>query len=196
MPATSRELDLNRLRQVFLENVYSIPGGEKIDLCIQCGTCSGSCPTSAAMDYTPREIIAAFRAGMLDRVLRSNTLWLCASCYSCAARCPSGIKLTDVMYELKRLAIAYGLYAPNATAPNLSKEFIAVINKYGRNAETELMTRYHLKSSPLGLVGLAPFGLRMLARGRLPITPDSISPQGRQQIRKMLDTCQDGGGQR
>jgi heterodisulfide reductase subunit C len=41
------------LRDVFLEDVYAIPGGERIKECIQCGTCSASCPTSYAMDYTP-----------------------------------------------------------------------------------------------------------------------------------------------
>ena len=95
------------LHKIFLEDVYGIPGGEKIKQCQQCGTCSGSCPTAYLMDYGPREVIAAFRAGILDRVVKSNTIWLCTSCYSCTVRCPAGIKVTDIMYELKRLAIKY-----------------------------------------------------------------------------------------
>ena len=74
--ATMQAKDLSR---EFLRQVHELPQGEKIDQCIQCGTCSASCPTSAAMEYGPREIIAALRAGMLDRVLKSNTVWLCAS---------------------------------------------------------------------------------------------------------------------
>lgn len=93
------------LSDVFVRAVYGIPGGDKIKECIQCGTCSASCPTTHAMNYAPREIIPAFRAGLLERVLRSNTIRLSASCYSCTVRCRSGIKLTDIMYELKRLAI-------------------------------------------------------------------------------------------
>ena len=45
------------LGQVFLDKVHAIPDGEKIDGCLQCGTCSASCPTSEAMEYSPREII-------------------------------------------------------------------------------------------------------------------------------------------
>ena len=37
---------------------------------------------------------------------RSRTIWLCASCYACTTRCPAGIKITDIIYALKRLAMA------------------------------------------------------------------------------------------
>ena len=109
--ATAQELG-----KTFLESVYSIPDGEKIKGCLQCGTCSSSCPSAAAMEYGPREIIAALRAGMLDRVLTSNTVWLCVSCYSCTVRCPAGIPFTDVMYELKRLEAEKGLGKDTAAA--------------------------------------------------------------------------------
>jgi heterodisulfide reductase subunit C len=191
MAVTPRERSLADLGAVFLEHVYRIPGGEKIKTCIQCGTCSGSCPTSAAMDYTPREIIAAFRAGLLDKVLRSNTVWMCASCYSCSVRCPSGIKLTDIMYELKRLGIEYGLYAKGAKSPTLSKDFLTLVNRYGRNSETEMLARFFMKTNPLGLVGMAPMGIKMILRGRLPLLPDQISPKGREEMRKILEYCGD-----
>ena len=168
---------LSQLSKKFLEDVYAIPEGEKIKLCLQCGTCSASCPTSYAMDYTPREIIAAFRAGMLDRVLKSNTVWMCASCYSCTVRCPSGIKLTDVMYELKRLGIEYGLYAPGAKAPVLSREFVKLVDKYGRNPELSLLSSFYMKTNPLGLLKIAPLGLRLFARGRLSFRPGRVKRQ-------------------
>ncbi|MFH0777623.1 MAG: 4Fe-4S dicluster domain-containing protein [Candidatus Eisenbacteria bacterium] len=168
---------LARLSEKFLQDVCSIPDGEKIKLCLQCGTCSASCPTSYAMDYTPRQIIAAFRAGMLDRVLKSNTVWMCASCYSCTVRCPSGIKLTDIMYELKRLGTEYGLYARGATAPVLSREFVKLVDKYGRNAELSLLTTYYLKTNPFGLIKMAPLGYKLFKRGRLSLRASRIKRQ-------------------
>ena len=55
---------------------------------MQCGTCGGSCPSAADMDHTPRLLFAMIRAGLRDEVLRSNTPWMCVSCYFCAVRCP------------------------------------------------------------------------------------------------------------
>lgn len=165
----------HELGEVFLNAVYGIPGGDKIKQCIQCGTCSASCPTSYAMDYSPREIIAAFRAGMLDRVLKSNTVWLCSSCYYCTVRCPSGIKLTDVMYELKRLGVEFGFIKKNAAAPVLSKEFVGLVDKYGRVNETVLMMKVLLMTNPLAALKMIPQGLKLLSRGRMPLLPHRIS---------------------
>lgn len=162
------------LSNVFLHAVYGIPGGEKIKECMQCGTCSASCPTSYAMDYTPREIIAALRAGLLERVLRSNTIWLCASCYSCTVRCPSGIKLTDIMYELKRLAIEFGLVQEGAKAPVVAKLFVDIVNKNGRMAEVPLVSRFLLKTNPLGALKMIPRAAKLFLRGRMPLIPHRI----------------------
>ena len=54
--------EAKELGRTFLDSVYAIPNGEKIKQCIQCGTCSASCPTSGVMEYGPREIIAALSA--------------------------------------------------------------------------------------------------------------------------------------
>jgi len=62
LAATSEAKELHRQ---FYEDVLSMPGGEKIKICEQCGTCTDSCPTSYLVDWGPREIIAAFRAGMI-----------------------------------------------------------------------------------------------------------------------------------
>ena len=162
------------LRDVFLQDVYGIPGGEKIKECIQCGTCSASCPTSYAMDFTPREIIAAFRAGLLERVLKSNTIWLCSSCYSCTVRCPSGIKLTDIMYELKRLAIEFGLTPKGARAPVVAELFADIVKKNGRIAEVPLVSKFMLKTNPLGVFKMIPRASRLFIRGRMPLRSHKI----------------------
>ncbi len=174
------------LSEVFLNDVYGIPDGDKIKECIQCGTCSASCPTSYAMDYPPREIIAAFRAGLLDRVLKSNTIWLCSSCYSCTVRCPSGIKLTDIMYELKRLAIEFGLAPKDAKAPVVAQVFVDIVNKNGRIAEVPLVSRFMLKTDPLGAVKMIPRAAKLFMRGRMPLTSHRI--KGMAELEKCAGT--------
>jgi heterodisulfide reductase subunit C len=163
---------------------------EELLKCIQCGTCSASCPTAYAMDYTPRQIIAALRAGQLDKVLRSNTPWLCASCYYCTVRCPAGIQFTEFMYDLKRMAVRRDLYPRGG--PALYQAFMTTVDRYGRSAESELMIRYFLKRLDLlGLLKLAPFGLKMLLKKRFPFLPHRI--KGRQDVGKMLDYMKQKG---
>lgn len=52
------------------------------------------------MDHTPRQLFAMIRAGMHDEALKSNTPWICVSGYHCVVRCPQGVHITDVMYDL------------------------------------------------------------------------------------------------
>jgi len=126
------------------------------------------------MDYTPREIIAAFRAGLLEKVLKSNTIWLCSSCYSCTVRCPSGIKLTDVMYELKRLAVEFGLAPKDAKAPVVAELFAEIVVKNGRIAEVPLVGKFMLRTNPLGAFKMIPRATRLFIRGRMPLSSHKI----------------------
>ena len=182
--------EAKQLCNQFLENVYAIPHGEKIKDCIQCGTCSASCPSSAAMEYGPREIIAALRAGMLDRVLNANTVWLCVSCYSCTVRCPAGIPFTDVMYELKRLEVDQGLAKDSAGAA-MAKAFAGVVDRHGRNVETKLLRKYYLGTNPLKVLPQIPLALKMLAKGRLEFWPRTI--RGIKGLRKMMAAIEENG---
>jgi heterodisulfide reductase subunit C len=176
----------------WLEEIYGIPGGSKIKDCIQCGTCSGSCPVSWAMEEMPRQIFAMVRAGMRDKVLESTTIWTCASCYQCAARCPQEIKITDIMYILKRMAIRENKpRSKNARA--FSQTFVDIVNKTGRSHEVSLMARYMLATNPLGAFASAPVGLALLSHGRLPLTSTKV--KGIEGLRKIIAKAQQMGGE-
>jgi heterodisulfide reductase subunit C len=172
------------LHKIFVEDVYGIPDGEKIKQCQQCGTCSGSCPTAYLMDYGPREVIAAFRAGILDRVVKSNTIWLCTSCYSCTVRCPAGIKVTDIMYELKRLAIKYDSVPAHAKTPPMSKIFIDNVHKYGRSYEVGLIAKFTMTKKPSLAWKFSGLGMKLLSSGRMPLKPHSI--KGKDELDKIV----------
>jgi heterodisulfide reductase subunit C len=180
-------MDLN-----FLDEVYHIPGGEKIKECIQCGTCSGSCPVSWAMDDPPRRIFAMVRAGMRDKVLDSLTIWTCASCYRCVNRCPQKIKITDIMYMLKRMAIRENR-RQSRKAGALSRTFVDLVNTKGRNHETSLMVKFMLAANPWGAVSAAPIGLSLFAHGRLPLFGKKV--RDIDGLRKILAKAQELGGE-
>ncbi|UCH60020.1 MAG: 4Fe-4S dicluster domain-containing protein [Anaerolineales bacterium] len=158
----------------FLEEVSAATAGEsRLEMCIQCGTCGGSCPAAADMDYTPRQLFALVRAGLRDEALRSNTPWICVSCYHCVVRCPQEIHITDVMYTLKSMAIKAGLYR-DSTAPDFSKTFIGMVENYGRSYELGLATRHYLRHFPLRLPSMAPMGMGLLSKHRMTIRPARI----------------------
>jgi heterodisulfide reductase subunit C len=158
----------------FADEIRSIPGGEAIRECIQCGTCTGTCPVSIYMDYGPRKVIGMTRAGFKKDVLQSNTIWICASCYSCTVECPKSIKITEVMYALKRKAIEEREYPRRFPIPILAREFYRIVMRNGRNMEGELLLRMYLKTNILRMPGRAALGLKLLRTGRMAVTPDRI----------------------
>jgi heterodisulfide reductase subunit C len=162
------------LRDAFLLQVSNIPGGESIKKCIQCGTCTGSCPVSYTMDITPREIIALFRAGDIESILSSRTIWICASCYACTVRCPQGVQLTDILYSLKRLALEKKIFPKRFPVYALSKSFVALTNHYGRSYEPGLILAYFLKTNPLKLLGMFPLFFKLFFKGRIGLLPQKI----------------------
>lgn len=158
----------------FLEEVSARTAGEsRLEMCIQCGTCGGSCPSAMDMDHTPRAIFAMIRAGMRDQVLSSNTPWICVSCYFCTVRCPQEVQITDLMYTLKSMAIQEKKYK-ESTAPEFSQTFVDLVENYGRSFEFGLATRHYLRHFPLRLPGMAPMGLGMLSKRRMEIAPKRI----------------------
>ncbi len=157
----------------FIDEISELPGGEKVRLCIQCGTCTASCPNADRMDHTPSQLIAMARAGLRREVLSSNAMWYCLSCYSCTVRCPRGIKTTELMHALERLAIRHGLRSPKVSTPAMYGAFVSSIKTNGRVHELGMMINYYLKTNPFAALKAAPVGLKLLTRGRLAMKASS-----------------------
>ena len=173
----------------FPVDIMAKPGGEALRDCIQCGTCSATCPMSVYMDLTPRRLIALTRAGLEGDVLRSGTPWLCASCYECQVRCPRQIKVTDIMYALKRRAIEKGTYPKRFPIPVLARAFYGMVASRGRSTESWILVEMMLRTNPLGLLRMAPLGLKLLRRGRMVMTRERIARMD--QLEKVLDAVEE-----
>ncbi len=173
------------------EVIEETPGGERILHCLQCGTCGGSCPNGADMQYTPRAIFALINADKREQVLTSNTMWCCVSCYFCTARCPQKIPITDLMYSLKRIAIREGL-AKDTDAPALAKTFTDLLDRYGRSFELGLASRFYMFNKPLAMLKMGPLGLSMFTRGRMALVPTKIRQLD--QLQKIIEKARQLGG--
>lgn len=80
--------------------------------CVQCQTCTNVCPVVAhsidsrhGVDLTPQKVMNLLRLGLRDVTLGSRMVWDCATCYQCQENCPEGIRVADIMCELRALAV-------------------------------------------------------------------------------------------
>ena len=176
----------------FINEVCSIPGGEAINSCIQCGVCTGSCPTANQWDYPPRRVIAMVRAGLRDELLSSNSMWFCVSCYTCTVRCPRDIKPADIMHALEIISIRSGKSTKKSNTPIMYRCFVDSARGNGRVYELGMMIKLFLKTNPLAALKLAPVGLVLFFHKRLPLRPSRI--KGMDELKAILDKARELGG--
>ena len=165
--------DADRDRE-FPHQIMAVPGCEKLYGCIQCGTCSATCPLSIYMDYTPRQLMALTRAGFKKEALSSLSIWLCASCYACTVDCPKEIKITDIMYALKRRAIQDGVYPKRFPVAVLAREFFKMVSRKGRITEGFLVANMFLRTSWIAALKCWRLGINLLRTGRFTLKSESM----------------------
>jgi heterodisulfide reductase subunit C len=176
----------------FGREVMGVPGCEALEHCIQCGTCSGVCPLSIYMDYTPRQVMELVRSDFKNEVLQSHTIWLCASCYACTTECPRQIRITDIMYELKQRAIKEGVYPKRFPIPVLAEEFTKMVHDHGRISETWLVSKMYLRTNPLAAMGMAGLGMSLMKTGRFSLKQDKI--ERREELAKIMEAMDNPNG--
>lgn len=168
--------------------------GENVSHCYQCGKCSAGCPISFEMDYLPNQIIRMVQLGMEDEVLSSRTIWLCASCLTCTARCPREIDIAEIMDYLRRLAYKKQVVPLEETeSPLFNKIFLRNIELFGRLYEMGLIGMFNLLSGEFFKdVPLAP---KMFLKGKIGIFPPKVKNQ--KEIKKIFrESGRLGGTQR
>ncbi|MGD0494519.1 MAG: 4Fe-4S dicluster domain-containing protein [Candidatus Bathyarchaeia archaeon] len=131
----------------FKYEIAKMHGGEKLMRCFQCGTCTSDCPVARFSEtYRPRQIIRMAHLGLKDRVLKSDTIWLCAACFTCTDRCPQDVEVASVIRVLRNIAAEQGF------APQVFKEEAASVLESGyayRIPELRLKKRQSLGLPPL-----------------------------------------------
>jgi heterodisulfide reductase subunit C len=139
--------------------------------CYQCSMCSDGCPVAYAMDYHPDQIIHLVRLGLKDKVLQSAAIWICASCETCATRCPNDIDIVRLMDVLRSKSLEAGFKGPFTNIPKFHKVFTEQIRKRGRIDEARLLIDYELKTGDfLSLEKIreeGSLGLEMFRKGKL-----------------------------
>lgn len=186
--ASSNPLKYN---EGFSKEVYKLESGSYVKVCMQCGVCVVSCATRQRMDYTPRKMFMMIRAGKKEEVMRSNTMWMCTSCYTCKVRCPRGIPIVDVMHDLKSMAIKQGYVSYPQAA--FYQAFWQEVMSRDKVFEGGVAARFFLKRG-LGEIknafGMKDMGLTMLKHGRMPLLPPKTI-KGMKDLRKIVAKAQE-----
>jgi Fe-S oxidoreductase len=157
-----------------IENMLYASHGESLKACIQCGTCSGTCPVVNFMDQTPRRVIGLINADFKEDVLACNTYWFCASCYHCTVRCPANIDIAEVMYAVKRYSIWHKQKKEGLIGPVFSETWVKTTLNSGRSYEPVLAPTYMFNFGPKEFFQEALTATNLMLKGRIPVLPPRI----------------------
>ena len=86
---------------------------EGLKACMNCGVCTGVCPSAEFYDYDPRKIVNTIQSrndGEIEALLKSDTLWYCGECMSCRPRCPRGNTPGYIIQALRTLSQRLGFF--------------------------------------------------------------------------------------
>lgn len=59
--------------------------------CMKCGKCTGACPNYDKMEYHPHQFVSMVDRGEIEKLMASDSIYLCLSCMACIERCPRGV---------------------------------------------------------------------------------------------------------
>jgi heterodisulfide reductase subunit C len=164
----------------FYKEISALPSGKDILKCIQCGTCSATCPVFRYNPRgNPRKIIAKALLGLKEEVIHSDMIWLCAKCQSCIVKCHKDVSPGEIISAIRTIAIREGA---RGAGVRHAKAFAFDIYRFGKlnEATLPLVTLRHR------IVKMIPLALKMLIRGKLP-SPLPKRAKNMQQVRSLFD---------
>jgi heterodisulfide reductase subunit C len=169
----------------FKQEVLRLAGPEA-QTCIQCGTCSASCPTAPLMNPSIRRLVKLCLEGKKEEALRNETIWLCTSCLLCTVRCPRGIRPKAVVAALKELAEREKIQGKDQAYEEL---FQKQIKDYGRIAEIPLSGEF-LLIYPQGVLQSMELGLELAPKGKISLAVEKI--RGRDEVKRIIEELEKG----
>jgi heterodisulfide reductase subunit C2 len=146
--------------------------GVNISRCYQCLTCTLSCPLAFSMDYLPHQIVRMVQLDEKEKVLRSATIWACASCETCGSRCPNEINVPVVIDTLRHIAIRENVKPKKSVVPIFHKIFLSSVRRFGKSYELGMLLELKLRT--MDIFSDLFLGMKMLLKGKLTFLPAKI----------------------
>ncbi|MGC9515873.1 4Fe-4S dicluster domain-containing protein [Methanocrinis sp.] len=175
----------------FRDRVLALAGDE-VKTCIQCGTCSASCPTASLMNVPIRKLIKLVLEGEKEAALSSRSIWLCTSCLLCTVRCPRNIRPMAVVAALKTIyeEEEEGLKCKDSVFEGI---FARQIRDYGRISEFLLSAEYMIRS-PSSAAQIMAFGAELVPKGKIELSFEAARGErieGTEEVRRIFELLGD-----
>ena len=167
--------------------------GVNVNRCYQCGKCSAGCAVSDEMDYPPSMLMRMLQTNSKDnyqKILASESVWLCISCQNCLTRCPMQIDIPQLMDYMREKALSENTV--NKKSKNIlsfHKAFLDTVKYTGRLYEIGLVGGYKVRTfNILQDMNIAP---KMFVKGKLPLIPEMV--EDKKQMNAIFSKTQEKG---
>lgn len=164
----------------FIEQVKK-ESGENPSLCYQCGNCTAGCPYTKYFDFPVSQIMRLLQTGQKETILRSRSIWLCATCETCTTRCPCQIDIAHIMDVLRIIARREN-YVAEKEVKIFYDAFLSSLKHHGRIFEVGILMGYNFRSGHL--LTDADLGPKILGKGKIHFLPPRI--QGRDKVAEIF----------
>lgn len=174
---TREKMDLEFLKDIETQT------GIGVQSCYQCEKCFVGCPVAKFMDIPPNKINRMIQYGLRDRILKSSTIWLCASCETCVTRCPNGIDLPKLMDALKQFAKKEKMSLGQKKISIFHSVFLSNIKNSGKLNEFNMIKSLKIRTGELFKDLMV--GIKLFRKGKLSISSPKI--KGTDEIKKIFE---------
>ena len=86
------------------EQILRMSGAE-VRKCMKCGKCSATCPSYDEMEYHPHQFVAMVNEGNIEKLMESESIYKCLTCFACVERCPRGVEPAKLVEAVRLVKI-------------------------------------------------------------------------------------------
>ena len=111
-------------KEDIVENIKRISGVDTRK-CMRCGKCTATCPSYAEMEYHPHQFVYFLETDRVDRLLSSDYIYKCLTCFACVERCPRMVEPAKLIEAVRLTVIrkqGANYLTPDGLKENLTDE--------------------------------------------------------------------------
>lgn len=163
--------------------------GIDIEMCMECGKCSGGCSNGHIFDFTPRKIIQLIKLGKEEKLLNMDALWTCVSCHLCFDRCPSKINIAGIIDYLREKSHRKNIKPKRDKVLLFHEIVLDSVNHSGRLHELGSVIKFNVGTGMLFKDTM--LGMKMFQKGKLSLLHFKIRDV--KQVRRIFEYFRTGG---